>query len=54
VNKTLAKILKIGVPLALGVFLIWYIYNKFTPLQLQELSGYVKNANYWIIAASVS
>ena len=52
-NKTLTKILKIGVPLALGVFLIWYIYNQFTPLQLEELTGYVKNANYWIIAAAV-
>ena len=52
-NKTLAKILKIGVPLALGAFLIWYIYNKFTPLQLQELSGYVKNANYWIVGLSL-
>ena len=53
-NKTLIKILKIGVPLALGGFLIWYIYNKFTPLQLQELSGYVKNANYWIVAVSIA
>ncbi|HAH33492.1 MAG TPA: TIGR00374 family protein [Flavobacteriaceae bacterium] len=45
--------LKIGVPIAFGAFLIWYIYNKFTPLQLQELSGYVKNANYWIVGLSV-
>jgi len=52
-KKSLIKILKIGVPIAFGAFLIWYIYNKFTPLQLQELSGYVKNANYWIVGLSV-
>lgn len=52
-KKDLIKILKIGVPIAFGAFLIWYIYNKFTPLQLQELSGYVKNANYWIVGLSV-
>ena len=52
-KKGLIKILKIGVPIAFGAFLIWYIYNKFTPLQLQELSGYVKNANYWIVGLSV-
>ena len=52
-KKSLTKILKIGVPLALGSFLIWYIYNKFTPSQLEELSGYIKNANYWIVGLSV-
>ncbi|MDB4176114.1 flippase-like domain-containing protein [Flavobacteriaceae bacterium] len=52
-KKTLIKIVKIIIPLGLGAFLIWYIYNKFTPLQLKELTGYIKNANYWIIAASV-
>ncbi|MFT4943129.1 MAG: hypothetical protein ACJAYD_000317 [Patiriisocius sp.] len=53
-NKILSKILKIAIPLSLGVFLIWYIYNKFTPAQLEELTGYVKNANYWIIVISVA
>ena len=52
-KKTLIKIVKIIIPLGLGAFLIWYIYNKFTPLQLKELTGHIKNANYWIIAASV-
>lgn len=52
-KNTIIKIIKIAIPLGLGGFLIWYIYNKFTPLQLQELSGYVKNANYWIVGLSV-
>jgi uncharacterized protein (TIRG00374 family) len=53
-NTILSKILKISIPLALGVFLIWYVYNLFTPAQLEELTAYIKNANYWFVGVSVA
>ena len=37
----------------LGVFLIIYSYNKFTPQQLDEMFSYFKNADYSYIALSV-
>lgn len=39
-------------PLLLGVFLVYYTYNKFTPQQLDEMKGYFKNANYGYILIS--
>ncbi|WP_317168416.1 lysylphosphatidylglycerol synthase transmembrane domain-containing protein [Flavobacterium inviolabile] len=39
-------------PLLLGVFLVYYAYNKFTPEQLEEMKGYFKNANYNYILIS--
>ncbi len=52
-NKTLAKFLKIGLPLALGVFLIYYSYSKFTPQQLEEIKHYFGKADYRIVVLSV-
>lgn len=45
--------MKIALPLLLGVFLIWYSYNKFTPEQLQEIKNQFKKANYGFVALSV-
>jgi len=39
--------------LALGVFLIYYSYTKFTPEQLDEISFYFKKADYIFIVLSV-
>lgn len=33
-------------PILLGLFLIVYTYDKFTPAQIQEIKSYFKNANY--------
>jgi uncharacterized protein (TIRG00374 family) len=33
-------------PIALGFFLIFYTYNKFTPEQILEIQGYFNNADY--------
>jgi hypothetical protein len=45
-----SKALQIILPLALGVFLIWYSYNKFNPEQIESIKFYFKNANYsWVI-----
>lgn len=51
-NEKFKKILSIGLPLLLGVFLVFYTYNKFTPEQLEEMKGYFKNADYRFIAIS--
>jgi len=47
------KFLKIVVPLALGIALIWYFYSKFSPEQWEELKLQIKNANYFIVVVSV-
>lgn len=40
-------------PILLGVYLIVYKYNEFTPAQITEMKGYFKNANYWYIYLSL-
>ncbi|MCW9036915.1 MULTISPECIES: lysylphosphatidylglycerol synthase transmembrane domain-containing protein [Altibacter] len=52
-KKSVTKFLKIAIPLALGIFLIWYSYSKFTPEQLQEIQVHFENANYWFISFAV-
>lgn len=52
-NKSLSKFLSIALPLALGIFLIWYIFKQFTPEQLTELKLHFKNANYGYVTLSV-
>ena len=47
------KFLQIAIPLALGVFLIWYIYQSFTPQQLQETKKYFADAKYGFVLLSV-
>lgn len=44
--------MRIGLPLLLGVFLVFYTYNKFTDRQLEEMRGYFKNADYRFIFIS--
>jgi uncharacterized protein (TIRG00374 family) len=53
VKKKISKWLSILLPLLLGVFLIVYQYNQFTPDQLTEMKGYFKNANYFYIYLSL-
>lgn len=43
------KWLSILLPIALGIYLIIYTYEKFTPQQIDEIKGYFKNANYFYI-----
>lgn len=52
-NKSLATFLKIAIPLALGSFLIFYSYSKFTTNQLEEIASYFKETNYTVILFSV-
>lgn len=52
-KKKISKWLSVLLPLFLGVFLIVYQYNQFTPEQLEEMKGYFKNANYFYIFLSL-
>ena len=52
-KKTISKWLSIVLPILLGVYLIIYKYNEFTPEQLLEMKGYFKNADYFYIFLSL-
>ncbi|QAA83217.1 flippase-like domain-containing protein [Aequorivita sp. H23M31] len=45
--------MQITIPLGLGIFLIWYIYQSFTPTQLEQTKKYFSDANYGFVAISV-
>lgn len=52
-KQTLGKWLSILLPLVLGVALIVYKYNEFTPEQLAEMKGYFVTADYYYIGLSL-
>lgn len=48
-NRKIKKTLKLILPIALGVFLVWYLYISTTPDQRTEILQYIKEANpYWV------
>jgi uncharacterized protein (TIRG00374 family) len=48
-NGKIKKSLKILLPIALGVFLVWYLYNSTTPDQRKEILNYIKAADpFWV------
>lgn len=49
----LKQIINIGLPIALGVFFVYYAYSKFTVEQLDEMFGYFKTVNYFYIFLSL-
>ena len=53
-SRSLSKFLQIAIPLGLGVFLIWYIYQSFTPQQLEETKKYFADADYGFVLLSVA
>ncbi|QYA24623.1 flippase-like domain-containing protein [Gramella sp. MT6] len=51
-NKKLIRILKISIPLFLGIFLIWYSLNSSTAQERQQLWQSILDANkFWIIVS---
>ncbi|KEZ92570.1 lysylphosphatidylglycerol synthase transmembrane domain-containing protein [Nonlabens ulvanivorans] len=49
-KKASLKALKIVLPLALGIFLIYISYTQFTENQIEEIKSYLIDANYsWIV-----
>lgn len=53
-NKSLSKFLKIGIPLGLGIFLIWYSYSQFSAEQLEEIKFYFRKADYGFVILAVT
>jgi len=49
-NTSVGKILKITLPILLGVFLVWFSLSK---ISIPELLNYFKTANYWWIILGV-
>lgn len=52
-NKSLSKFLQITLPIALGIFLMWYVYSQYTAEQRDEVFSYFKNADYGIVILAV-
>lgn len=51
--KKLKKISFITLPIALGVFLIWYSLSKLTDNDIQSIEESFRTANYWWVALSL-
>ncbi|MBM1104875.1 flippase-like domain-containing protein [Aurantibacter crassamenti] len=48
-NKQLKRILKTILPIALGVFFVWYWYNSTSPSDRQQILYYIKQADlFWV------
>ena len=49
----LKKIIFTILPIALGVFLIWYSLSKLKPNDIESIKNSFKTANYWWVACSL-
>ncbi|HKL89554.1 MAG TPA: lysylphosphatidylglycerol synthase transmembrane domain-containing protein [Allomuricauda sp.] len=48
-GKSLKKFLKLFVPIAFGLFLVWYSYNSTTPDERKQIIHYISNASpFWV------
>lgn len=52
-NKNLKKTSFIILPIALGVFLIWYSFSHFKPGDFESIKNSFRTANYWWVLLSV-
>lgn len=52
-GKSLKKFLKIFVPIAFGLFLVWYSYNSTTPEERKQIIHYISNASPLWVSISV-
>lgn len=50
---SLKKIVNIGLPIVLGVFLVYYAYHQFSAEQIEEMKGYFRSADYTYILLSL-
>lgn len=53
-KKKIKKISFITLPIALGVFLIWYSLSKLTTSDIQSIKTSFRTANYWWVALSLA
>ncbi|MDP3313824.1 lysylphosphatidylglycerol synthase transmembrane domain-containing protein [Lutibacter sp.] len=49
----LKKTIFISLPIALGVFLIWYSFSRLSPSDIESIKNSFKTANYWWVGLSV-
>ncbi|MEZ4809605.1 MAG: lysylphosphatidylglycerol synthase transmembrane domain-containing protein [Allomuricauda sp.] len=48
-SNSLKKFLKIFIPIALGLFLVWYSYDSTTPEERRQILHYISNASpFWV------
>ncbi|MCK0161423.1 YbhN family protein [Allomuricauda sp. F6463D] len=48
-GKSLKKILKVVIPIAFGLFLVWYSYNSTTSEERDQIIHYISNASpFWV------
>lgn len=52
-NSSLKKFLKIFVPIAFGLFLVWYSYDSTSPEERKQIVHYISNANPFWVSLSV-
>ncbi len=52
-NKKFKKIIFTVLPIALGVFLIWYSISKLKPSDVEAIKNSFRTANYWWVALSL-
>lgn len=53
-NPKLAKLLKTFIPIALGVFLVWYSYYSTSPEDRVQILTYIKEVDLFWVAISIS
>lgn len=53
-NKKIKKTSFIILPIALGVFLIWYSISKLSPSDIQSIKNSFQTANYWWVGLSLT
>ncbi|WP_222982057.1 lysylphosphatidylglycerol synthase transmembrane domain-containing protein [Flagellimonas meishanensis] len=53
-GKSLKKFLKIFVPIAFGLFLVWYSYNSTSPEEREQILHYISSASpFWVIISVI-
>jgi len=52
-NKKTKKIIFTILPIAFGVFLIWYSISQLTPVDIEAIKNSFKTANYWWVFLSL-
>lgn len=53
VKKFITSALKIGLPLGLGFYLVWYFLDTLSPEEIEKITESVVSANYWWVFLAV-
>lgn len=52
-KEKLISVLKVVIPLGIGIYVIWYQFNQLTEQQLDEIKASFESANYFYVGLSV-